>query len=126
MAFLAYGRLLASGSDDKTIKLWDSSTGSLKHTISADGIVRNIEFSLPYLVTNLGTFSIQAWYESFLLDSSETKIVLSLQEDRWVTIRGERELWLPPDYQVTSSAVKDNSIALGFRNGRVYIITVSK
>ncbi|KAF7133640.1 hypothetical protein CNMCM5793_004948 [Aspergillus hiratsukae] len=65
VAFSADGRLLASGSSDKTIKLWDPSTGdpstgALKHTMSTDGYVNDIEFSFPYLVTNRGSFNIQA------------------------------------------------------------------
>jgi WD40 repeat protein len=126
VTFSADGRLLASGSDDNTIKLWDASTGALKHTISTDGgYLTNIEFSFPYLVTNRGSFNIQAWHESFSSDSSRTNIELSLQADRWVIIQGQRELWLPPDYQPIASTVKDGAIALGCSNGRVYIITFS-
>ncbi|KAH2148396.1 hypothetical protein KXW33_005324, partial [Aspergillus fumigatus] len=33
VAFSQDGQLLASGSDDKTIKLWDPTTGALKHTL---------------------------------------------------------------------------------------------
>ncbi|KAH1407298.1 hypothetical protein KXW78_004127 [Aspergillus fumigatus] len=33
VAFPQDGQLLASGSDDKTIKLWDPTTGALKHTL---------------------------------------------------------------------------------------------
>jgi WD40 repeat protein len=126
VAFSPDGQLLASGSEDKTIKFWDPSTGALKHTISADGVVTSIEFACPYVVTNLGSFDIQAWNESFLSDSSNANIDLSLQAGRWVTIQGQRELWLPPDYQPTASTVKDGAIALGCRNGRVYIILFSR
>jgi WD40 repeat protein len=33
VAFSQDGQLLASGSEDKTIKLWDPTTGALKHTL---------------------------------------------------------------------------------------------
>jgi WD40 repeat protein len=125
VALSADGRLLASSSSDKTIKLWDPSTGALKRTINTDGYVTNIEFSFPYLVTNRGSFNIQAWHESFSSDSSRTNIELSLQANRWVIIQGQRELWLPPDYQPIASTVKDGAIALGCSNGRVYIIIFS-
>ena len=127
VAFSQDGQLLASGSDDKTIKLWDPTTGALKHTLSAEGIITKVEFSKhpPQLITNLGSFNIPTGYKSFVRNSSEVMTEISLQEGRWVTIRGQRELWLPPDYQPSSSTAKDGTIALGCTNGRVIIIKCS-
>ena len=124
VAFAPNSQLLASGSDDKTIKLWDPASGALKHTIHTHSAVSNIEFSkeLPRLITNLGSFDFQAWHKGFLSDPSETKTELSLQTDRWVAMRGQKELWLPSEYEAFSSAVKDGTIALGCRSGRVCII----
>ncbi|KAI9373897.1 WD domain protein, partial [Aspergillus egyptiacus] len=127
VAFSADSRLLASSSNDQTIKLWDPANGTLRHTINTDSIVKNIEFSknLPHLITNLGSFDIQAWHENFSSNSSETKTELSLRARRWVTVGGQKEVWLPPDYEATSSAVKDGTIAIGSRTGRVCIIQIS-
>ncbi|KAL2817161.1 hypothetical protein BJX63DRAFT_419722 [Aspergillus granulosus] len=113
-------RLLASSSYDKTIKLWDPASGALKHTINTYRIAYNIEFSkeLPRIITNLGSFNIPAWHESFTSNSSKIENKISLQGGRWIEIRGQRELWLPPDYQAVSSAVKDGTIAFGCRSGR--------
>ncbi|KAE8132446.1 hypothetical protein BDV38DRAFT_275126 [Aspergillus pseudotamarii] len=127
VVFSGDGQLLASGSLDKTIKLWDPATGTLKHNITTDGIVTNIEFSehLPLLTTNIGSFDIQICYESFSSNSSKKVTEVSLGVDRWVSIQGQRELWLPPNYQPSSSTVKDSIIALGSTSGRVAIITFS-
>ncbi|KAJ5225761.1 hypothetical protein N7468_006986 [Penicillium chermesinum] len=126
VAFSRDGLLLASGSYDKTIKLWDPATGTLRHTISTHSSVTHVEFSekLPWLNTNLGSFDIGVFHGSLSSNPSEKVAEVSLA-GRWVTIQGQRELWLPPDYQPTSSAVKDSTIALGCANGRVAIIAFS-
>ncbi|KAL4783825.1 hypothetical protein BJX76DRAFT_348278 [Aspergillus varians] len=120
------GQLLASASADETIKLWDPTTGALKHTISTDSIIANIEFStqLPQLITNAGSFDIQVCYESLMSNPSEKVAQVSLA-DRWITIQGQRELWLPPDYLPSSLTAKDGTIVLGCTNGRVVIIMFS-
>ncbi|KAL4949059.1 hypothetical protein BDW69DRAFT_198408 [Aspergillus filifer] len=125
VAFSADGRLLASGSNDHTIKLWDPAAGALRHTLETRGAVWDIKFSerFPQLVTNVGSFNIRVWLESFTSCLLETEYEVSLQADRWVAINGQRELWLPSDFYPVSSAIYNTTIALGCRNGRVCVIT---
>ncbi|KAL2864135.1 WD domain protein [Aspergillus lucknowensis] len=126
VAFSGDSQLLASGSDDKTIKLWDPATGSLKRTVGANNDITHIKFSQhrPQLNSNVGSFDIEVFYESLPSNPSEKVAEVSLA-GRWVTIQGQRELWLPPDYQPISLAAKDSTIALGCANGNVAIITFS-
>ncbi|KAL3251159.1 hypothetical protein ABHI18_010792 [Aspergillus niger] len=126
VAFSGDGQLLASGSHDNTIKLWDATTGALKHDISTDDVATDIHFSeqLPLLITNIGSFDIRNCYESFSTPSEKVAEV-SLGADRWVTIQGQRELWLPPNYHPSSSTVKNSTIAVGSTSGRVAIIAFS-
>ncbi|GLA13524.1 hypothetical protein AnigIFM62618_010513 [Aspergillus niger] len=126
VAFSGNGQLLASGSRDKTIKLWDAATGALKHDISTDDVATDVEFSdhLPLLITNLGSFDIRNYYESFST-SSDKVMEISLSAGRWVTVQGQKELWLPPNYESFLSTVKNSTIALGSTSGRVAIIAFS-
>ncbi|BCR98241.1 uncharacterized protein AKAW2_31560S [Aspergillus luchuensis] len=126
VAFSNNGQLLASGSGDKTIKLWDAATGALKHDISTDDVATSVEFSehLPLLISNIGSFDIRNCYESFLT-SSEKVAEVSLEADRWITVQGQRELWLPPNYHPSSSTVKNSTIAVGSMSGRVAMIAFS-
>ncbi|GCB27637.1 vegetative incompatibility protein HET-E-1 [Aspergillus awamori] len=126
VAFSGDGQLLASGSRDRTIKLWDTATGGPKHDIRTGHFATDIQFSeqLPQLITNIGSFDIRNCYESFST-SSEKVMEISLSAGRWVTIQGQRELWLPPNYDPQSSTVKDSTIALGSTSGRVAIIAFS-
>jgi WD40 repeat protein len=129
VSFSPDGQLLASVSNDRTIKLWDPTTGALKHTLSTDENVTTIGFSFsknrPQLITNLGSFDIQVWYKSFSSNSSTRKTEISLRAGRWATIKNQRELWLPPDYQPESPPAQDGTIALGCTNGRVCMVASS-
>ncbi|KAJ5315151.1 hypothetical protein N7476_005458 [Penicillium atrosanguineum] len=45
VAFWPDGRLLASGADDETVRLWDTTTGVLQMTLDHDDSVRSVAFS---------------------------------------------------------------------------------
>ncbi|RAK75400.1 putative WD-repeat protein [Aspergillus fijiensis CBS 313.89] len=133
--------VLATGSHDHNVKVWDTTTGIIRYTLSYSSLVRSIAFSPDgyILVTKSSDHqTIKLWDAatgveqhtqtghsrllSSILNKPRFNSHLSI-EDSWISLRGERVLWLTAEYRsFTSYAVKDNTVALGFRNGRCHVL----
>jgi WD40 repeat protein len=106
VAFSHDSSLLASASDDRTVRLWDPSTGQEVRKFETGPAIKTIRFAIDNktLLTNPGAISINS--ES-ITRGSFTHTAIMIKND-WVQ-RGDRNLlWLPQEYRSTCSSFYSN------------------
>ena len=87
VAFSHDSKLLASASDDKTVRVWDTATGALQQTL--EGYNRSVSFSSDNLniITDFGTFNISQ--PPLQLSQTFKSIKYGIASDeKWVTWNG--------------------------------------
>ncbi|KAF1952414.1 hypothetical protein CC80DRAFT_179990, partial [Byssothecium circinans] len=132
VAFSYDSARLASASDDKTVKIWDASSGECLQTFSVGKPLFNTSFDATgsYLHTEVGTIDIRV-----LSVSNMTPSVTDPQNPRyqgvglapsgaWITYNSENLVWLPSEYRPLCSAVSGKMIGIGVGSGKVRICYV--
>lgn len=113
--------MVAPGSDDGIVHLWDATKGALQRTWSLQGIASILEFSPngPYLRAEFGPLETQSRCGK---DSRHMNLVIFVDQGQWIKLNSEKVLWLPPEFRPSCSAIHGSVFALGCASGRISFI----
>jgi WD40 repeat protein len=120
---------LASTSGDRTVKIWDASSGACLQTLTIGKKIYRISFDITdsYLHTNIGTIKstvppgLSSPLPNLEAQNPQYQGLALSADDVWITYNSENVVWLPSEYRPACSAVSGKTIGVGAGTGRVWI-----
>jgi WD40 repeat protein len=131
VAFSHNSTRLASASWDRTVKIWDVSSGACLHTLDVGRPFSSFSFdpTSPYLYTEIGTIDIQSLETSIGMDIAESTRPLHVgtsfsSDGTWIQHAGNNLLWVPSEYRPSQSSVSGTMVGVGVGSRRVWICSI--
>ena len=122
---------LASASYDKTVKLWDASSGECLQTLKVGMIISSLSFDSTgsCLYTEIGIIVIDIAQASDQVIAAGAEVPQYLgtslsSENTWIKHRDKDMLWIPSEYRPSCSSVRGTTVAIGVGTGRVWTCTI--
>jgi WD40 repeat protein len=123
IVFSPDGQLLATSSYNDGLKIWDSTSGKLLHTIKDHDFNQQPRFSAD-------GWSIETSRGAILLPSSirpndiqGTRACSLSVVNQWLVCNSKKILWLPHGYEPLTVATRDNVIAMITRREKVIFMS---
>jgi WD40 repeat protein len=122
MSSLAMG-LLASASDDRTVRLWNLTTGQQVQKFDNAGYIETLGLTEDNKAILTNQRAIQIDSRSALVPARESFTNMTIMiRDGWIRRGSHDLLWLPQEYRSGRSVFCGNSFAFGLHSGQVTFI----